>query len=522
MKRAPLILVGLWSLAGLPGVASAQTDKLPDIITDPNTLYDWDIITSGGTRLLRLANATPNRGIGRLHLYGGAVVGSQQQVWQRIFRTDGTFWDRMAGTFTYHAGHGHIHYDNWCKYRLREVTAGGGVGAVLREGAKVSFCILDLSIYDPSIPGYVNPPYYGGCGSTTQGLTPGWKDIYGKTLAGQNIDITGIPDGTYWLESEVDPDNSVIESDETNNISRIQISIGGSTVILPDPWEPNDSRAITEGRPVGAPNSPHLGPCFPLTTLNNTTIHSAGNDDYYRFYLAGTGVSGDKVRIEFTHGLGDIDMSLQNASGSVLASSTGTTNAEEISLSGRGKGWYFLRVYGFSGATSPNVKVIIDPPASAAAPNVTVTAPPAGITRRYHALENYTVTWTSSDPDGDPTWVTIYANTTPSLNGSEILIADTINTPGTVGSAPINSAYLSVGTWYFYARITDGGSSVGAWSPGAVEFIPQCIADRNLDYEVDFSDIEMFLAQYAAGSMLADINGDGEIDFSDIEAFIAA
>ncbi len=48
-----------------------------------------------------------------------------------------------------------------------------------------------------------------------------------------------------------------------------------------------------------------------------------------------------------------------------------------------------------------------------------------------------------------------------------------------------------------------------------------CPVDLNNDGEIDFSDIEMFIALYTALDPLADFNDDTEIDFSDIEAFIA-
>lgn len=48
-----------------------------------------------------------------------------------------------------------------------------------------------------------------------------------------------------------------------------------------------------------------------------------------------------------------------------------------------------------------------------------------------------------------------------------------------------------------------------------------CRADLNLDTEVDFSDLELFISFYNAGNSGVDFNGDTEIDFSDIEAFIS-
>ncbi len=48
-----------------------------------------------------------------------------------------------------------------------------------------------------------------------------------------------------------------------------------------------------------------------------------------------------------------------------------------------------------------------------------------------------------------------------------------------------------------------------------------CRVDFNRDTELDFTDIEVFIAHYTAGAIAADQNLDGEVDFSDIEQFLA-
>src|SRR5262249_24539467 len=149
----------------------------PDIIIRQADLYDNDIVMQSGQRLLRLSNGTPNIGAGKLYLYGGDVHGTGQDVWQRVYRTHRAFYDRLAGTFTYHAGHHHIHFDNWCQYNLRTILPGDGVGPIIAQGGKTSFCILDLGIYDSSLPGFTPGGQFRACGTTTQGLSVGWMDI---------------------------------------------------------------------------------------------------------------------------------------------------------------------------------------------------------------------------------------------------------------------------------------------------------------------------------------------------------
>ena len=452
----------------------AIVELLPDIVTRNNELYDHDVVTNivPGRTHLRLSNATANIGVNKLHLYGVLPANGDgtQDVRQRIWRTDGTFFDRDAGAFVYHPGHSHVHVQDWAAYRLRTITAGGGVGDTLVEGSKTSFCILDLIVHDNSLPGFPTSPVYVSCGSIIQGLSVGWADIYTKNLDGQNIDITDVPAGEYWLESEVDPLNHFLESDEANNIARIRITIGSPGPINPDPYEPNNQLSDLDARTVGGPNSPVLGPCGPLKTLPGLTIHASGNEDFFRFYLPATGANGDEVRIDFPNSLGNLELALLNAAGSVLAVSSTTSSFEKISLNGRPAGWYYVRVYGIPGATSPGYALSINPSQNGT-PAITVVNPPVGDTP-VSETGVYTTTWASSDPEGNETWVDVYVNTSPILDGNEIFLLSSQNTPGTQGFYVINPAPLPESTYYVYARITDGGTTAGDWSAGTFTIEP--------------------------------------------------
>jgi len=47
----------------------------------------------------------------------------------------------------------------------------------------------------------------------------------GAPLPGQDLDITTAPDGIYQLKIEIDPDRHLLESDETDNVSCVLLSI---------------------------------------------------------------------------------------------------------------------------------------------------------------------------------------------------------------------------------------------------------------------------------------------------------
>ncbi len=203
-------------------------DLLPDVGLWANEaggyLYDWFIDrnepTMPGRTLLRASTASINTGIGALELRGSSL---NPGVYQRIFSSDGGYRDVYAGTFTFHPGHGHMHFDNWLNFRLREVLSGNVVGPVVVAGNKTSFAIIDLEIYNSSLPGHPAEAHYEG--GLVQGMSIGWADVYGGTLLDQWIDITGVAPARYWLEADVDPENRVIESNETNNLVRILIDL---------------------------------------------------------------------------------------------------------------------------------------------------------------------------------------------------------------------------------------------------------------------------------------------------------
>ena len=455
------------------GSAAQAADLLPDIIIRANDLYDHDIVTNiqAGHTHLRMANGTPNIGDGKLYLFGvlPAYPDGTQDVMQRVYRDNGSSYDRPAGRFIYHSSHNHIHLEDWCIYRLREVLPGDGVGATVAEGAKTSFCVLDLAVYDNSLPNFDSDGQFHSCGTTTQGLSVGWVDVYNKTLTGQNIDITGVPDGVYWLESEADPDNHILEKNEANNVTRIKVTIGQPAPINPDAYEPDETMTSVDGRPAGGNSSPNLGPCGPQRVIGALTIDHAGEQDFYKFYVNHKGTNSDFVRIDFTHSLGDLDLKLYNSSGSLVATSDGTTNTESISLNNRSQGWYYAQVYGYHDALNPGYQLTVNPPQNSA-PSVTVIDPPAGDVEVEHGTENYVVTWNASDPEADLTWVTVYVNTVPSLNGNEVMMQTTLYTPGSQGLAPINSAEIDPGTYWVYCSITDGGTVTGSWSQGTITF----------------------------------------------------
>lgn len=232
----------------------APAQLLPDLQILSSYLSGWSVnTTSTGGRELRFATALANGGLGAFEINATSTIvtnpdGSQSQlVNQKIFNTDGTYSLRPAGSFTYHPEHGHFHFDSMAVTQLRLRPGGTGVGAVIASGPKVSFCLLDSTRFNPGLANSPALAAYLTCTAGTQGISVGWADIYSAGLPGQSIDITGIPNGDYWLEVTADPLNAIQETDETNNTARIPITI--STL-------PASGFRVLSGSPLGASADP--------------------------------------------------------------------------------------------------------------------------------------------------------------------------------------------------------------------------------------------------------------------------
>lgn len=137
----------------------------------------------------------------------------------------------IAGAFIFDSDHGHFHFP-FTTYGLYTVSANGGIGTPVALSGKISFCIEDTAIYDPSLPNAGAIGNLGSCNdpTTLRGLDIGAIDEYDQTDPGQSLSLTGVPDGTYWLRALADPDNFFAENDKTNNETDVELTISGTTV----------------------------------------------------------------------------------------------------------------------------------------------------------------------------------------------------------------------------------------------------------------------------------------------------
>jgi hypothetical protein len=254
----------------------AQTDLLPNLVPRPASEITVVQDTTNNRTLLRFAAVNTNVGLGPLELRAGGIDGTGQQVFQRIYRSDGSSYDRLAGTMTYHPQHNHFHFNNFALYTLTSVSNTSGSG---QTSEKTSFCVEDTTQIDLSLPGAPRSGVYTTCNPDVQGLSVGWGDRYGPTLDGQSIDITGDPEGDYHLTIETDPVSSndttdgvpgqLVETDDSDNVSciRLHINPAARTVQILGICGAQEVLSIT-------PNSTGPGTTIPVTITG--TGFSAG------------------------------------------------------------------------------------------------------------------------------------------------------------------------------------------------------------------------------------------------------
>lgn len=260
LTAAALLGLALVAVQSPPSSAKRVRDLLPNLVPLSTrnvatgsvvSCQPLEIVEQGARRCLRFDQSIANFGDGPFELrYGIETLLDTQELRQRIYRSDGTTRDRLADHYEFHAAHAHFHYKSFGLTRLWASDEDGrrvGDGP-LRSGRKNGFCVVDIENQWAGQPESVDEPRYKDpeCQvpsdltdgvEMVQGISRGWADIYGLQLEGQYVEITGIGDGFYLLETIADPDNTVEETNERDNsvFTHIQLCNNGNFVQLYPP-----------------------------------------------------------------------------------------------------------------------------------------------------------------------------------------------------------------------------------------------------------------------------------------------
>jgi len=214
-----------------PSIQAAGLDLLlPDLQTAIPTDVRYQVIVPNEEEVIRFTNYIKNAGNGPLEIKGVNQTNTTL-VYQRVYATDGSVVEYLAGEFIYHPAHNHFHFENFARYELWSLTPAGELDAIVAVSDKVSYCLRDNDPFDH--PNRAPAAVYTECGMGTQGISVGWMDIYKFDIAGQTINIANVPVGVYALRSVTDPANQLMEVDDTNNevIMFVEILVDGVQVV---------------------------------------------------------------------------------------------------------------------------------------------------------------------------------------------------------------------------------------------------------------------------------------------------
>ncbi|MGW1817476.1 lysyl oxidase family protein [Streptomyces sp. NPDC002125] len=138
-------------------------------------------------------------------------------------------------------GHEHWHFTDFASYRLLKADK----KETVRSG-KEAFCLANTDAVDYTVknanwhPG--NTDLSTACGqensiSVREVLDVGSGDTYTQDLPGQSFDITGLPNGTYFIQVLANPEKRLKETDLGNNSALRKVVLGGKpgarTVTVP-------------------------------------------------------------------------------------------------------------------------------------------------------------------------------------------------------------------------------------------------------------------------------------------------
>jgi hypothetical protein len=221
--------------------AARAAPLLPDLIAWAGSSGSLQFMYGGfidknfvpGKVVYRFTGALPNVGAGPLEVREVTHADGTQDVYQRIYDSaGGNPSETLIGSFPNAASipPRHLWLPGIAQYKLRQVTANGGVGDVLTSNDKTSMAVVDSAAYQPPPPGAPPAPHYTNVAADILGISIGYADVYGISFAGQWADASGLASGTYWLEVTVNPygatpEGRIIESNYSNNSTRILVDL---------------------------------------------------------------------------------------------------------------------------------------------------------------------------------------------------------------------------------------------------------------------------------------------------------
>jgi hypothetical protein len=260
-------LLPVCQLLALPAFAACPAGAV-ELRPDVRALPPRDIAMLNATSM-KFSATSWNAGDGKLELVPRDPVPDstgqlKQPVDQRVYCSNGSYYERPAGNAAYHAAHNHVHYNDYANYILEQDTSSPQNP---RKGTKTTFCIMDTTGVNAQLTGASGSAVFNWCptqdpGFNTQGMSVGWGDTYGSNLAGQSLAIGDLAPGMYRLRHVFDPKGLLLETNESDNESCRRVEIGDGA----------SGRYVADRGPCTAPPAPRIDSISPASTAQNTCV----------------------------------------------------------------------------------------------------------------------------------------------------------------------------------------------------------------------------------------------------------
>ena len=208
--------------------AYAGEPLYPDIVEQISHLQ---IQNEHQREMLRFSTTHINVGDGPLQVRGGGHVapcvigniGYDQCTYatQEVLDAAGNIVEtHPAGVAFFHPQHNHWHQSDVALFQIR---VGAFNGPAWSSGTKITFCLVDTD--QTVLVKKGGRRTYFDCNAQLQGISVGWGDNYHQSTEGQELEMTGAPEGIYYLYHRADPEKHWLETDRSNNEAWVKFSL---------------------------------------------------------------------------------------------------------------------------------------------------------------------------------------------------------------------------------------------------------------------------------------------------------
>jgi hypothetical protein len=206
------------------------TPRFPDIFQRPPSGL---VLTrsANGHSLLGFTSLVDNRGPGILHIRAVRPLGSPFMLARQLVQLAGGG-NRIVQNvgllqYTVAPPHYHWHLLGFERYELRRASD----FKLLVRDRKSGFCIADHYGIAVGVP-HGAPRFLGSCAqfrpaarTVEEGSSVGYTDRYPANFHGQNLDVTKVPPGLYWIVHRANSDFGLREPSYSNDTASLLIRI---------------------------------------------------------------------------------------------------------------------------------------------------------------------------------------------------------------------------------------------------------------------------------------------------------